>query len=84
MKKIKEEIMSHSESIEFIDENGTVIKRPYHKKNKEKVKRWTREEGSLYENFIHMYSDIMKNSVSKRNSKIFLLMSKFIGKNFIF
>lgn len=63
------------------DDNLLLGKRAYNKKNKEKVKRWTREEGALYENFIHMYSDIMKNSVSKRNSKIFLLMSKFIGFN---
>ena len=59
--------------------NKSNNKRAYTKKTKEKVKRWTKDEGSLYENFIKMYSDIMKNSASKRNSKIFLLMSKFIG-----
>ena len=33
----------------------------------------------MYEKFIEMYYDIMVDSNSKRNTKIFLLMSKFIG-----
>lgn len=61
-------------------ETNSKIKRGYNKKSKEKVKRWTEDECYLYENFIHMYSEIMTNSSSKRNSKIFLLMSKFISK----
>ena len=43
------------------------------------MKRWTKEEALLYEKFIEMYLDIMRDSSSKRNKKIFLLMSKFIG-----
>ena len=46
--------------------------------------RWTREEALLYEKFIEMYADIMRDSSSKRNTKIFLLMSKFIGISCIF
>ena len=59
-----------------INSNG---KRIYNKRTNEKVKRWTKEEALLYEKFIEMYLDIMKDSSSKRNKKIFLLMSKFIG-----
>ena len=53
-------------------------KRHYKKKSVDKVRRWTQQEHELYEKFVKMYSDIMQNSTSKRNTKIFLLMSNFI------
>ena len=57
-------------------------KRVYLKKSTDRIRRWTTEECALYENFITMYSDIMRNSSQKRNSRIFLIMSKFIGAFF--
>ena len=53
-------------------------KRQYIKKNPEKVKRWTREESLLYEQFVELNYDTMKNSALKRNTKIFMMMSKYI------
>ena len=43
-----------------------------------KVKRWTAEESKLYESFIEKYFDLMGETSSKRNAKIFLVMSNFI------
>ena len=54
-------------------------KRPYNKKTSEKIKRWTKEESQLYENFIEMYADIFNDPSSKRVTKIFIFMSKYIG-----
>lgn len=57
--------------------NGS--KRPYNKKTMEKIKRWTKEESALYEQFIEMYADIFNDPSSKRVTKIFIFMSKYIG-----
>lgn len=54
-------------------------KRPYNKKTMEKIKRWTKEESALYEQFIEMYADIFNDPSSKRVTKIFIFMSKYIG-----
>ena len=58
--------------------NGS-SKRPYNKKTMEKIKRWTKEESALYEQFIEMYADIFNDPSSKRVTKIFIFMSKYIG-----
>ena len=58
--------------------NGS-SKRPYNKKTMEKIKRWTKEESGLYEQFIEMYADIFNDPSSKRVTKIFIFMSKYIG-----
>lgn len=58
--------------------NGS-MKRPYNKKTMEKIKRWTKEESALYEQFIDMYADIFNDPSSKRVTKIFIFMSKYIG-----
>jgi hypothetical protein len=60
-------------------DEGAPGKRPYNKKTSEKIKRWTKEESQLYENFIEMYADIFNDPSSKRVTKIFIFMSKYIG-----
>ena len=54
-------------------------KRIYNRRPDIKVKRWTKEECQLYEEFIKNYFLAMKDSSSKRNTKVFLQMSEFIG-----
>ncbi len=54
-------------------------KRVYVRKNNEKVKRWTREEAMLYEKFVEINYDTMQCSGLKRNTKIFMQMSRYIG-----
>lgn len=44
----------------------------------EKIRRWDAEECDLYEKFLEMYYEAMIDSSNKRNTRIFLLMSKFI------
>lgn len=61
------------------NKNNSNSKRPYNKKTMEKIKRWTKEESQLYENFIEMYADIFNDPSSKRVTKIFIFMSKYIG-----
>ena len=74
----KSEQTSTKDSSEIFSSNYR-NKRSYVKKTNERVKRWTKEETILYQNFVDKYKEIMKDSSSKRNSKIFLQMSKFIG-----
>ena len=77
--KIAEEMSSRDSSENINVTNCRRHKRSYVKKNNERVKRWTKQETALYQNFVEIYKDIMRDSSSKRNSKIFLQMSKFIG-----
>lgn len=44
----------------------------------DKIRRWDAEECDLYEKFLEMYYEAMIDSSNKRNTRIFLLMSKFI------
>lgn len=48
------------------------------KKCLEKIKRWSKEECQIYDDFIRKYDTIMADSTSKRMTKIFLYMAKFI------
>lgn len=54
-------------------------KRVYTKRTTDKIRRWTKEESKLYEDFIDMYSDIFNDSSSKRVTKIFIFMANYIG-----
>lgn len=54
-------------------------KRVYTKRTTDKIRRWTKEESKLYEQFIEMYSDIFNDSSSKRVTKIFIFMASYIG-----
>jgi len=51
----------------------------YTKRTTDKIRRWTKEESKLYEDFIDMYSDIFNDSSSKRVTKIFIFMANYIG-----
>lgn len=65
------------ESQGFFPLNKT--KRIYTKKTTEKIKRWTKEESQLYEEFLQKYKNIFEEAGTKRMTKIFILMSEFIG-----
>ena len=53
-------------------------KRVYNKRMTDKIRRWNAEECDLYEKFLEMYYEAMIDNTNKRNTRIFLLMSKFI------
>lgn len=72
------EILNNTGPAGMSPKNGN-SKRPYNKKTMEKIKRWTKEESALYEQFIEMYADIFNDPSSKRVTKIFIFMSKYIG-----
>lgn len=60
-------------------QHSFITKRIYKRKTKERVKRWTDQECELYKIFIKNNLTIMNDPVFKRTTKIFLLMSEFIG-----
>lgn len=72
------DLLASNQQASLSPKNGA-SKRPYNKKTMEKIKRWTKEESSLYEQFIEMYADIFNDPSSKRVTKIFIFMSKYIG-----
>lgn len=53
-------------------------KRIYKKKSEEKIKRWTKEESKLYEQFVQENRAIFNDPNSKRITKVFIFMSNFI------
>lgn len=67
----------------FYDSQGlfpsSKTKRIYKKKTTEKIKRWTKEESQLYEEFLQKYKSTFEEAGTKRMTKIFIQMSEFIG-----
>lgn len=53
-------------------------KRIYKKKSDEKIKRWTKDESQLYEEFVIENFLIFNDNNIKRANKIFIHMSEFI------
>ena len=88
---IKKESISKEDSLEesgSLEDNDNLEdsgqksvggKRVYTKRTTDKIRRWTKEESKLYEDFIEMYSDIFNDSSSKRVTKIFIFMANYIG-----
>lgn len=57
------------------EKNG---KRIYKKKSEEKIKRWTKDESQLYEEFVIDHFLLFNDNNIKRANKIFIQMSEFI------
>lgn len=68
---------SCSENMEEFEQKSG--KRVYTKRTTDKIRRWTKEESKLYEDFIDTYSDIFNDPSSKRVTKIFIFMANYIG-----
>lgn len=70
---------SVSEQSEDSMDSNPNLKRNYSKNNFEKVQRWSEEECKKYEEFIIKHFEILNGNQSNRTTKLFLLMSDYIG-----
>lgn len=70
---------SISELSEDSLDSASTLKRNYSKNNFEKVQRWSEDECKKYEEFIVKNFDILSGNQSNRTTKLFLLMSDYIG-----
>lgn len=70
---------SISEKSEDSLDSNLNLKRNYSKNNFEKVQRWSEDECKKYEEFIVKNFEILNGNQSNRTTKLFLLMSDYIG-----